>query len=191
MFHLIPLSLFFSVACCFLLHGIWLSKLRRKQCHFITNRWTQLHERAVILGCELSNQASALKSTQEKLRRSDSLLSDSEKCFHKLFHSATLPLSICQIEGGIFRDVNRAFARQVGGSESELIGRSLTELDRWQESGVAQSLAEIREGKPLDQVVFFLTKSDRSRLVLQCADRIQFEGNDCLLLEISRSSGQA
>jgi PAS domain-containing protein len=191
MFHLFPLSLLFSVACCFALHGIWLSKLRRKQCAFITHRWTQLHERAVILGSELSNQASALKSAQQELQRSDSLLSDAERCFHKLFHSATLPLSICQIEDGIFLDVNRAFARQVGRPESELIGKSLNELDRWQETGGAEVLAEVRAGKPLDSVVFFLTKSDRSQLVLQCSDRIQFEGNDCLLLEISRSSGQA
>src|SRR5690349_5956189 len=105
MFHVLPLGVLLSIACCFVLHGICLMKLRRKQYDVITHRWHQLHERAAILGTELSNHASALRSAQEKLRHSDSLLSESEKCFYKLFHSTTLPLSINQIESGMILDV--------------------------------------------------------------------------------------
>ena len=191
MFHLLPVSVLLSIACCFVLHGIWLLKLRRKQYDFITHRWTQLHERAAILGFELSNRASALRNAQEKLRSSASLLSDSEKCFNRLFHSTTLPLSINRIEDGIFQEVNRAFELLAGHTKSELIGRSLSELDRYREPDVAHILAEIRAGKALDRAVFFLPKSDQTQLVLQCTDRIQFDGSDCLILEIRRLTGQA
>lgn len=191
MFHLFPLSLLLSVASCFVLHGVWLIRLRRKQYDFMTHRWTQLHQRAAILGSELSNQASALRSAQEELQHTDSLLSDSEKCFHKLFHSATLPLGICQTRDGMFLDVNRTFERQAGHSKSELIGRNLNELALSQHSGLAESLAELRAGKKLDRALFFLVKSDKTQLILQCTDRIQYEGKDCLLIEVRQSTGQA
>ncbi len=191
MFRLPPLSVLLSIACCFVLHGIWLTKLRRKQYDFITHRWTQLHERAAILGCELSNLACVLKSAQEKLRHSDSLLSDSEKCFYRLFHSTTLPLSLCGIEDGVFLDVNRAFEYQAGHTKSELIGRSLNEFDARNNSTPAHILAKLRTGKALDRTVFFVTKLNRTQLILQCTDRIQFEGHDCLLLEITPSTARA
>lgn len=191
MVHLFPLSLLLSVAGCFVLHGVWLIRLRRKQYDFITHRWTQLHQRAAILGSELSHQASALKSAQAELQHTDSLLSDSEKCFHKLFHSATLPLSICQIRDGMFLDVNRAFERQAGHTKSELIGRNLKELALSRQLGTAEVLADIRAGKILDRALFFLTRSDHTQLILQCTDRIQYEGNDCILLEIRQATGQA
>ncbi len=191
MFHLLPATVLLSIACCFVLHGIWLMKLRRKQYDLISHGWTQLHERAAILGSELSNQASVLRSAQEKLRRFDSLLSDAEKSFYRLFHSTTLPLSICKIDDGTFLEVNRLFERQAGHTKLELLGRGLKELDIRQKAGVAEALAEIRAGKSLDRVLFFLTKSDQTQLVLRCTDRIQFDGNDCLLLEITPSPGRA
>lgn len=129
-----------------------------------------------------------LGSAQEKLRHSDSLLSDSEKCLDKLFHSTTLPLSINQIDSGTILDVNRAFERQSSHTKSELIGRSLNEVDTRSDAGATRELAEIRAGKATDRAVFVLTTPDRSEVVLHCTDRIQFEGFDCLLLAIRRST---
>jgi hypothetical protein len=73
-------------------------------------------------------------------------------------------------------DVNRALEGQSGHTKSALIGRSRNELDTRYEAGVTRELAEIRAGKALDRAVFFLTKSDRTEVVLHRTDRIQFEG---------------
>lgn len=191
MFHLLPLGVLLSVACCFVLHGVLLTKLRRKQYDFITHRWTQLHARAAILGSELSNQACVLKSAEEKLRHSDSLLSNSEKCFYRLFHSTSLPLSLYEIDDGMFLDVNRAFEYEAGYTKSELIGRSLNDFDVRNDSTEADVLAKLRAGNALDRTVFFVTKLNRTELVLRCTDRIHFDGSDCLVLEITPATAQA
>ena len=84
---------------------------------------------------------------------------------------------------GRFLEVNAAFEGRYGHSRRELLGRTVYELRIWDDPSDRRILIEqLRRGRPIRNVITRLrTKSGEVKLTAYSADRIQFEGQTCIL----------
>ena len=84
---------------------------------------------------------------------------------------------------GRFLDVNVAFEGRYGYSRVELIGRTVHELRIWEDPADRMlMLTQLQKGVPIRNVVARLrTKSGDLKLTTYSADRIHFDGQECVL----------
>jgi PAS domain S-box-containing protein len=136
---------------------------------------SRLYERAAIYGEELEKRI-------EDLRRAQAALVQSEDRFQKVFRSSPVPFSITTVADGRFVDVNAAFECRYGYSRVEVVGRTVHELRIWEDpSDRALMVAQLQRGPIRNVITRVRTKSGRIKTTTYSADKIQFDGQSCIL----------
>ena len=143
----------------------------------------RLYETARIYGEELEKRIGDLKRAEAALAQSEGGRKSSEEKFQKVFRSSPIPFSITTLKEGRFLDVNAAFECRYGYSRAEVLGRTVHELKIWEAPADRDlMLAQLDKGGPIRNVMTRLrTKSGEVKVTAYSADRIQFEGQSCIL----------
>jgi len=122
----------------------------------------------------------ALDITERK--KAEKVLRESEEKFSKAFYSSPSLLFICELETGIFIDVNDAYCAITGHTREEMIGRSSIELGIISEHRRAEILHNIREFGGLQKLE--LKIASKTGEVLHClfaAETMEYLGKQCLV----------
>jgi PAS domain S-box-containing protein len=143
----------------------------------------RLYSTAEIYGSELEKRLADLEKAEEALDQSEAGRRVSEEKFQNIFHSGPIPFSITTLEEGRFLEVNAAFENRYGYRREEVLGRTVHELRIWDDPADRRLLlTQLRRGGPIRNVITRLrTKSGEVKLTAYSADRIQFEGQTCVL----------
>jgi PAS domain S-box-containing protein len=143
----------------------------------------RLYSTAEIYGSELEKRLEDLQKAEQALDQSEADRRVSEEKFQNIFHSSPIAFSITTLEEGCFLQVNAAFESRYGYSREEVLGRTVHELRIWDDPADRRLLlTQLRRGGPIRNVITRLrTKSGEVRLTAYSADRIQFEGQTCVL----------
>jgi PAS domain S-box-containing protein len=144
---------------------------------------SRLYECASIYGSELERRVNDLHEAKRALEESEEGRKVSDERFQKVFRSSPIPFSITTVKEGLFLDVNAAFECRYGYSRSELLGHTVHELRIWEDpADRSLMLAQLQKGVPIRNVVARLrTKSGDLKLTTYSADKIHFDGQDCVL----------
>jgi len=144
---------------------------------------SRLYERAEIFGSELQRRLTDLRQTEKALEQSEEGRRVSEDKFQKVFRSSPIPFSITTVNEGRFLDVNVAFERWYGYSRAEVIGRTTGELGIWEDpKDRALMIAQLQQGPIRNVITRIRTKSGEVKVTAYSADKIQFDGQSCLLV---------
>lgn len=143
----------------------------------------RLYARAEIYASELEKRLGDLREAETALAQARGSGQVSEDKFQKVFRSSPIPFSITTLKEGRFVDVNVAFERRYGYSREELLGRTVHELQMWCDPGDRMFLIEqLHRGLPIRNVITRLrSKSGEIKLTAYSADKIQFDGESCIL----------
>ena len=143
----------------------------------------RLYSTAEIYGSELEKRLADLQKAERALDQSETGRRVSEEKFEKIFHSSPIAFSITTLEEGRFLEVNAAFEGRYGYSRQEILGHTVSELRIWEDPGDRRLLlTQLRRGGPIRNVITRLrTKSGEIKLTAYSADRIQFDGQTCIL----------
>lgn len=143
----------------------------------------RLYSTAEMYGSELEKRLGDLEKAERALDQSEQVRRASEEKFQKIFHSSPVAFSITTLEAGRFLEVNRAFETRYGYSRNEVLGRTVEELRIWEDSADRRLLlSQLKRGGPVRNVVTRLrVKSGEIKLTAFSADRIQFDGETCIL----------
>src|SRR5581483_7282141 len=143
----------------------------------------RLYQTARIYGSELEKRIADLKQVEAVLAISEDSKKISEKKFQKVFRSSPVPFSITTLKEGKFLDVNAAFERRYDYSRAEVLGHTVQELRIWEDpADRAFMLSQLDKGGPIRNVVTRLRmKSGEVKLTAYSADKIQFDGQACIL----------
>jgi PAS domain S-box-containing protein len=144
---------------------------------------SRLYERAEIFGSELQRRLTDLRQTEKALEQSEEGRRVSEDKFQKVFRSSPIPFSITTVNEGRFVDVNAAFERRYGYSRVEVIGRTVGELGIWEDpKDRALMITQLQQRGPIRNIITRLrTKSGEVKTTAYSADKIQFDGQSCIL----------
>src|ERR1700691_5112809 len=144
---------------------------------------SRLYERAEIFGSELQRRLTDLRQTEKALEQSEEGRRVSEDKFQKVFLSSPIPFSITTVNDGRFVDVNAAFERRYGYSRAEVIGRTVGDLRIWEDpKDRALMIAQLQQQGPIRNIITRLrTKSGEVKTIAYSADKIQFDGQSCIL----------
>lgn len=143
----------------------------------------RLYETARIYGETLEIRIADLKRAETALAQCEDSRRSSEEKFEKVFRSSPVPFSITTVKEGKFIDVNAAFERRYGFSRAEVLGRTVHELRIWENPADREfMIAQLNKGGPVRNIMTRLRmKSGEVRVTAYSADRIQFEGQSCIL----------
>jgi len=143
----------------------------------------RLYSTAEIYGSELEKRLADLQKAEQELDQSEADRRVSEEKFQNIFHSSPVAFSVTTLEEGRFLEVNAAFECRYGYRREELLGRTVHELGIWADPADRRLLlTELRRGGPIRSVITRLrTKSGEIKLTAYSADRIQFDGQPCIL----------
>ena len=143
----------------------------------------RLYQTAQIYGEELEKRITDLKQAETALAQAQGDRQVSEEKFQKVFRSSPIPFSITTVKEGRFLDVNGAFERRYGYSREEVLGRTVHELKIWEDpADRVRMVTLLQKGGPVSNVITRLrTKSGEIKLTAYSADRIQFDGQSCIL----------
>jgi PAS domain S-box-containing protein len=143
---------------------------------------SRLYERAAIYGEELERRVKDLCQAQAALIESEEARRVSEERFQKVFRSSPIPFSITTVSEGRFVDVNRAFEQRYGYCRKELLGRTVDELKIWEDlKDRAFMIAQLQRGPVRNVITRLRTKSGEIMITTCSADKIQFDGQACIL----------
>jgi PAS domain S-box-containing protein len=143
---------------------------------------SRLYERAAIYGEELEKRIDDLRRAQAALVQSEEGRRRSEDKFQKVFRSSPVPFSITTVADGRFVDVNAAFECRYGYSRAEVLGRTVQELRIWEDpSDRALMVAQLQRGPIRNLITRVRTKSGEIKTTTYSADKIQFDGQTCVL----------
>lgn len=144
----------------------------------------RLYTRAEIYAEELEKRLKDLNVAEAALLEAQADRTISEDRFQKVFRSNPVPFSITTCKEGKFLDVNAAFERRYGYSREELLGCTVNEIRIWEDpSDRVNMLTQLQQGRPIRNMVTRLrTKSGEVKLTTYSADRIQFDGEQCILV---------
>jgi PAS domain S-box-containing protein len=143
----------------------------------------RLYSTAEIYGSELEKRLADLQKAEQALDQSEAGRRVSEEKFEKIFDSSPVAFSITTLEEGRFLEVNAAFECRYGYRREEVLGRTVHELGIWDDPADRKLLtAQLRRGGPIRNVITRLrTRSGEVKLTAYSADRIQFDGQICIL----------
>jgi PAS domain S-box-containing protein len=144
---------------------------------------SRLYECASIYGSELEKRIQDLYAAKKALEQSEESRRISEDKFQRVFSSSPVAFSITTVGEGRFLDVNAAFERRYGYSRCDLIGHTVHELQLWDNPGDRdRMLGQFQKGHAIRNVVTPMrTKSGEIKITTICADRIQVDGQECVL----------
>jgi PAS domain S-box-containing protein len=143
----------------------------------------RLYARAEIYGSELEKRIADLREAETALAQAHGDRGVSEEKFQKVFRTSPIPFSITTVKEGRFLDVNAAFEHRYGYVRDEVLGRTVHELKIWDDPADRVLMIEqLQRGGPIRNVITRLrTKSGEIKLTAYSADRIQFDGQSCIL----------
>ena len=143
----------------------------------------RLYSTAEMYGSELEKRLSDLEEAEHALGQSEKVLRASEEKFQKIFHASPIAFSITTLDEGRFLEVNAAFEMRYGYSRNEVLGRTVEELQIWEDLAHRRLLvSQLKRGGPVRNMVTRLrVKSGEIKLTAFSADRIQFDGETCIL----------
>ena len=143
----------------------------------------RLYQTAQIYGSELEKRIADLKQAEAALAQAQGDRQVSEEKFQKVFRSSPIPFSITTVKEGRFLDVNGAFERRYGYSREEVLGHTVHELKIWEDpADRVRMVTQLQKSGPIRNVITRLrTKSGEIKLTAYSADRIQFDGQSCIL----------
>lgn len=143
----------------------------------------RLYETARIYGETLEIRIADLKRAETALAQCEDSRRSSEEKFEKVFRASPVPFSITTVKEGKFIDVNAAFERRSGYSRAEVLGRTVHELRIWENPADREfMIAQLNKGGPVRNIMTRLRmQSGEIRVTAYSADRIQFEGQSCIL----------
>ncbi len=143
----------------------------------------RLYQTARIYGEELEKRIADLKKAETALAAAEGSRRLSEEKFQKVFRSSPIPFSITTLKEGRFVDVNGAFEQRYGYSRQEVVGLTVHELKIWEDpADRARLVTQLQRSGPIRNVITRLrTKSGEIKLTTYSADRIQFDGQSCIL----------
>jgi PAS domain S-box-containing protein len=142
----------------------------------------RLYQTAQIYGEELEKRIADLKQAESALAESEGNRRLSEEKFQKVFRSSPIPFSITTVKEGRFLDVNGAFERRYGYSREEVIGHTVHELRIWDDpADRVRMTTQLQQGPIRNVITRLRTKSGEIKLTAYSADRIQFDGQSCIL----------
>src|SRR5712692_1904599 len=144
---------------------------------------SRLYECASIYGSELEKRINDLHEAKHSLEQSEESRKVSEDKFQKIFRLNPVAFSITTVNEGRFLDVNAAFECRCGYCRSELLGHTVHELKMWEDPAARSlMLAQLQKGGPVRNFITRLrTKSGDIKLTAYSADRIHFDGLECIL----------
>jgi len=144
---------------------------------------SRLYECASIYGSELEKRVNDLHEAKRAMEESEEGRKVSDERFQKVFRSSPIPFSITTVKEGRFLDVNGAFELRYGYSRAELIGHTVHELKMWEDpADRSLMLAQLQKGGPIRNIITRLRmKSGDIKLTAYSADRIHFDGLECIL----------
>jgi PAS domain S-box-containing protein len=143
---------------------------------------SRLYERAAIYGEQLEKRIEDLRQAHAALVQSEEGRRVSEDKFQKVFRSSPVPFSITTVAEGRFLDVNTAFECRYGYSRAEVLGRTVHELRIWEDpSDRKLMIAQLQRGPIRNVITRLRTKSGEIKTTAYSADKIQFEGQTCVL----------
>jgi PAS domain S-box-containing protein len=143
----------------------------------------RLYSTAEIYGSELEKRLTDLQKAEQALDQSEAGRRVSEEKFRKIFHSSPVAFSITTLEEGRFLEVNGAFEARYGYSRQDVLGRTVHELRIWDDPADRRLLvAQLQRGGPIRNVMTRLrAKSGEIKVTAYSADRIEFDGQRCIL----------
>ena len=143
----------------------------------------RLYSTAEMYGSELEKRLGDLEKAERALDQSEQVRRASEEKFQKIFHSSPIAFSITTLDKGRFLEVNAAFESRYGYARNEVLGRTVEELRIWEDPADRRLLvSQLKRGGPVRNVVTRLRgKSGEIKLTAFSADRIQFDGETCIL----------
>jgi len=142
----------------------------------------RLYQTARIYGEELEKRLADLKQAEAALAAAEGGRRLSEDKFQKVFRSSPVPFSITTLKEGRFLDINAAFECRYGYSRAEVLGRTVHDLNIWEDpADQAFMFEQLQRGDPIRNIITRLrTKSGEIKLTAYSADRIQFDGQSCI-----------
>jgi PAS domain S-box-containing protein len=142
----------------------------------------RLYQRAEIYAEELEKRIADLHKAETALEQAAGTQQASEEKFQRVFRSSPIAFSITTLNEGRFVDVNVAFETRYGYSRSELVGHTAHELQILEDPADRALLSPQLDKGPLRGVITRLrTKSGEIKVTAFSADRIQFDGQPCVL----------
>jgi len=143
----------------------------------------RLYQTARIYGEELEKRLLDLKHAEAALAEAEGGRKLSEEKLQKVFRSSPIPFSITTLKEGRFLDVNTAFEQRYGYAREEMLGHTVHELRVWEDPADRVLMIEqLQRGGPIRNVITRLrTKAGEIKLTAYSADRIQFDGQSCIL----------
>jgi PAS domain S-box-containing protein len=143
----------------------------------------RLYSTAEMYGSELEKRLADLERAERALGQSEEARRASKETFEHIFHSSPVAFSITTLEEGRFLEVNAAFECRYGYSRQEVIGLTVHELRIWEDPAFQRLLIDqLRQGSPIRSVIASLrNKSGEIRLAVYSANRIEVEGQLCIL----------
>jgi len=143
---------------------------------------SRLYERAAIYGEELEKRLEDLRRAHAALLQSEEGRRVSEDKFQKVFRSSPVPFSITTVAEGRFLDVNAAFECCYGYSRADVLGRTVQELRIWENPADRKLMvAQLQRGPIRNVITRLRTSSGEIKTTAYWADRIQFDGQSCIL----------
>ncbi len=129
-------------------------------------------------------RVTAIRDITER-KRAEQAHQQSEERFAKAFGSSPEGISISTQKEGRLLEVNDAYVRMMGYERSELIGKSVKELNLWAPGEREQVMAKLQEsGAVRDYNTTYRTKEGRIREAQISIDQIQVQDEPCLLVTI-------
>ena len=110
----------------------------------------------------------------------------SERKFSLVFENSQLPILITKLPYGVIHTTNASFERLVGYTSKELIGKTTTELDLWDDPDVRQKLVNDlkRDSTIKDAEVVLKTKDHRRLTCLLSSSFINMQNEDLIISDI-------
>jgi PAS domain S-box-containing protein len=143
----------------------------------------RLYSTAEIYGSELEKRLADLQNAERELDQAKEGRRVSEEKFQRIFNSSPVAFSITTLDDGRFLEVNAAFEARYGYSRQEVLGRTVQELRIWDDPADRRLLVtQLQRGGPIRNVITRLrAKSGKIKLTAYSADRIEFDGQRCIL----------
>ena len=122
-------------------------------------------------------------SDLEPRRKAESALRHSEERFAKTFRLAPVPMKICSLDGFRILDVNEAFLRATGYGSVDVVGRSTSEIELWEQPDLRRVLERqlVETGSFMNYEAKLRTKDGALIDCLVSAEAVTIQGEACVL----------
>lgn len=107
----------------------------------------------------------------------------SEQRFNTAFHASPITMSITTLEEGCFLDINDSFCRVLGSTREKLLQSNSKQIGFWADPAQREKVTQVISayGSVRDLEVRFRRASGEIRLGLYSAERIEVDGEICIL----------